>query len=238
MRKHVDQTPTTALDWISILTGETLLFGLLSKIIYAEPDDAWINTLIKEDVFSEAPLGAGEVETQTGLALLNKWMNEQQGAVSEAALLSLKTDYLALFIGPGRMHAPVWESVYFSIEHLVFQERTLEVRKWYHYFGLEAEHKNSEPDDHIGLELGFVSHLAALALQASQENDAARFGQIMSAQREFLADHLLRWGPEFARLVIENAKTDYFRGIGHLTLGSLNTVAKLLQIEVPVKALE
>lgn len=238
MRNQVDHTQIQDLDWISALTGEMLLFGLLSKIIYSEPDEAWLNSLIAQDVFSEVPLGADEIETQQGLDLLRKWVNEQNGSVSKAALDVLKADYLTLFIGPGKMHAPLWESVYFSDEHLVFQERTLDVRKWYRRFGLEVERLNAEPDDHIGLELAFMSRLTALALKAGEENNAADFGQFLAAQREFFSEHLLQWGPAFSALVIEKARTDFYRGIGHLTLGSLMAVAKLLQLEAPAKALK
>lgn len=236
MRNEVEAIETKDLDWISALTGELLLFGLLAKIYYYEPDETWINSLIKEDVFSSVPLGADEAETQQGLIDLGEWVKEQNGALSKDSLNALKADYLALFIGPGKMNAPIWESVYFSDEHLIFQERTLDVRKWYSRFGLEVERLNAEPDDHFGLELAFLSRLAALAVKAGQENDAVSFGQLMAAQREFASQHLLLWGPTFSNLVTEKANTDFYRGIGRLTLGTLTAAAKLLQVEVKSKA--
>jgi TorA maturation chaperone TorD len=78
--------------------------------------------------------------------------------------------------------------------------------------------------------------LAALAVKAGQENDAVSFGQLMAAQREFASQHLLLWGPTFSNLVTEKANTDFYRGIGRLTLGTLTAVAKLLQVEVKSKA--
>ena len=49
---------------------------------------------------------------------------------------------------------------------MIFQEQTLHVRQWYSRFGLQVVKLHKEPDDHIGLELEFVAHLANLALQA------------------------------------------------------------------------
>ena len=47
----MDQNNTDK-DWGTILTGEKLLFGLLGKILYAELDKPWLQSLIDEDVFS------------------------------------------------------------------------------------------------------------------------------------------------------------------------------------------
>jgi TorA maturation chaperone TorD len=234
----VNQPQNDSLDWTATLTGEMLLFGLLAKLMTSDPDQAWLQSLIDGEVFSEVPLGSAEPETQRGLEAINRWIKEHNGTISAETLLSLKGEYISLFIGPGKMLAPVWESVYFSEEHLVFQAQTLSVRYWYRRFGLEIEHPNQEPDDAIGLEFSFMAHLAALALQALEEKDDARFESLLRAQKDFYGDHLLAFGPAWARQVIKYAESDFFRGIGHLALGSMLAVAKLLQLEVPARALK
>lgn len=234
----MDQKQTENLDWTATLTGEMLLLGLLAKTLYSDPDETWMQSLIDENVFSEVPLGNDEAETKKGLELLNRWTHDQNGRINDASLIQLKADHISLFIGPGKMYAPVWESVYFSEEHLVFQERTLAVRKWYRRFGLESEKGNQEPDDHLGLELGFVARLAALGLRAIEEQEPTRFDQLLTAQRMFLSEHLLQWVPAWAKLVNEHAQTDFYRGVGHLTLGSLQAIVKILRPEIPAKALE
>lgn len=234
----MDHPQNENLDWTTTLTGEMLLLGLLAKIIYSDPDEPWIQSLIDEEVFSAVPLGSDEKETITGLEYLGRWINDQNGKINANSLLDLKTDYVALFIGPGKMHAPVWESVYYSEDSLIFQERTIAVRQWYRRFGVESERRNQEPDDHIGLELSFMARLATLGLQAYEEQDQARFSNFLTAQKKFYSEHLLQWGPAFAKLVIKHAKTDFYRGVGYLTLGSLLAVARILQLEIPAKAFE
>lgn len=222
---------TESTDWTPVLTGELLLLGLLGKIIYTEPEQTWLEPIFAEDIFSETPLGADEAETVRGLELINAWV--KANPLNAAVMDDLKADYTALFLGPGKMLAPLWESVYFSEERLVFQERTLEVRQWYRRFGLESEHLYREPDDHIGLELFFMTRLAGLALQAVEEQDEAAFKTALEAQKEFYRSHLLQWGPTWANLVVDNARTDFYKGLGHLTLGSLQAVARALQLEMP-----
>ena len=220
-------------DLSSTIFGETLLFGLLGKILYADLDKTWLESLIREDVFSEAPFGAGQVEMQHGIELLQRWSNENRGGLEVPQFKAFHDDNLHLFIGLNKVLAPVWESVYFSEKKLMFQEQTLQVREWYARFGLQAERINKEPDDHIGLEMLFIAHLASLALQAIEQNDETKLNEILQAQREFLSDHLLRWGPVWAKLVKQNAATDFYRGIAHLTHGALLALAETLEIKMP-----
>lgn len=215
------------------LFGESLLFGLIGKIIYTEPDKAWLESLIRDDVFSEVPFGAEQTETMRGIELLQRWTKENKEGLDPAQFKMVKDDHLNLFIGLNKVPAPMWESVYFSEKKLMFQEQTLKIREWYARFGLQAERINREPDDHIGLEMSFVAHLASLAFQAIEQNDEIKLNETQQAQREFLSEHLLRWGPAWAKLVKRHAAADFYRGIAHLTHGALLAAAEALQIKMP-----
>ncbi|MCX6064708.1 MAG: molecular chaperone TorD family protein, partial [Chloroflexi bacterium] len=153
--------------------------------------------------------------------------------ISDTQFEALTKDQLHLFIGPDKLLVPSWESAYFNQGRLVFQEQTIQVREWYARFGLAIETVNHEPDDHIGPELSFVAHLATLGLQVLEDADDQNLESILQAQRDFLGEHLLRWGPAWARLVGEHAETDFYRGLAHLTHGALLAAAETLQIELP-----
>jgi TorA maturation chaperone TorD len=230
--KHV---PAKA-DWLTTLTAEALVFGLLGKALYAYPDRVWIQSLADEGVFEEAPLGSEQPDVLAGLALLQAWMEESHGGMPDDAFDALRSDYTSLFIGPGKVLAPPWESVYFNDARMVFQEQTLEVRTWYRRFGLEAEKLYQEPDDHIGLELAFLAHLARLGVQALERHDQAAFDDLLSSQRAFLSQHPLKWGPPWCSQVAQQARTAFYRGIALLTRGMLLAVASVLQDGVPGKA--
>jgi TorA maturation chaperone TorD len=220
-------------DMRSVVLGESLLFHLLGKILYLDLDHAWLESLIREDVFSEAPFGAGQPETELGLELLQRWTHENQNGLAPQQFKALQNDHLQLFVGLGKVIAPLWGSVYFSEKKLLFQEQTLQVREWYARFGLQAERLNSEPDDNIGLEMLFIAHLASLALQAIEQDDPPALDEALQAQRDFLSDHLLRWGPVWAKLVKQHASTDFYGGIAHLTHGAFLAAADMLQIKMP-----
>ena len=228
-RNEKSVTNLSPMDRQETLTGEMLLLNMLGRIFYTYPTDqerAWLQTLIDQDIFSEAPFAADQKLTGAGLELLQDWARP---GLSDEGFKSVQADYTRLFIGLGDDgFAAPWESVYFSEERLVFQQQTLEVRNWYRRFGLEAEKINREPDDHIGLELLFMSHLAGLGLQLLDAQDEARFEECWAAQRDFHKQHLGAWALAWCELVEANAQTDFYKGLAYLTHGALFALSEML----------
>lgn len=215
---------------IATLAGQTLAYGFLSKAFYTPPTTEFLNTLASQNLFAEWPLPAGRAETAQGVQFLRTfcaaWDKLQLGVLTE--------DYYRLFVGPDRLLAPPWESVYRSPDHLLFDAATIAVREAYQAFGLQAPNLSSEPDDHIGLELAFMVHLSRLALTAIEEKNECLLEQTLQAQRKFLREHLLEWVPRFVEDVKRHASTDYYRGVACLLLGTLAETVTLL--DIPMKA--
>ncbi|MCA9957680.1 MAG: hypothetical protein KC443_01515, partial [Anaerolineales bacterium] len=59
--------------WQTQLTGEILLFSLLGKILYQIPDKEWLQPLLDNEVFTEAPFAETHPDVLKGLALLQQW---------------------------------------------------------------------------------------------------------------------------------------------------------------------
>ncbi len=223
-------------EWNVALTGESLIFKFLGKAFYVYPERSWFKSLVQSDIFSEAPFAAEQPDVASGLLLLRQWSRSDGGVLSDQMFDDVQADYTRLFIGPGQVLTPPWESVYFSEERLTFQEETLDVRNWYKQFGLQAAKVYNEPDDHIGLELEFIAHLATMGLDALEKNDAAAFDKSLDAQRGFLAEHLLKWAPDWCEQVQSRANTNFYRGISLVTRGALEESAKLLDVLFKIKA--
>jgi TorA maturation chaperone TorD len=219
------------LNWNEILTGEMLTFALLGKAFYVYPEPAWLESLVAEEVFADTPFASAQPQVVSALQLLQAWSKN----VTPTSIDNVRTDYSRLFIGPGKVITPPWESVYFSVERLTFQRETLQVREWYRRFGLQAEKLYQEPDDHIGLELEFMAHLARLGLLALEQNDQAKFDQAIDAQKKFLTEHLGHWVLGWCEQVERNARTDFYRGIAMLTSGAVNEVAGVLSVSIEMR---
>ena len=220
------------IDWQETLTGEMLLLSMLGRIFYTYPDKEerkWLQSLIDEDIFSEAPYAAGKDETNAGLLVLQKW---EENGLTDEIFKSMQADYTRMFIGPSKLSAAPWESVYLNEDRMVFQEQTLNVRYWYRRFGLEADKIYREPDDHIGLELLFMSHLAAQGIKALNEQDNPRFEEILEAQRGFLQKHLGVWVLPWCGLVEKHAQMDFYKGLAHLTRGAISELSEVLDVKL------
>ncbi len=225
-------TKPAPINWQETLTGEMLLLSMAGRIFYVYPEKAertWLQSLIDEEIFSEAPFATKKEETIAGLKLLQRWGDD---GLADEGFEKIQLDYTRLFIGPGKLIAAPWESVYFDEERLTFQEQTLDVRNWYRRFGLEAERKYHEPDDHIGLELLFLAHLATLGLRALEEKDNARFEELKEAQREFLQKHPGAWVLTWCGLVEANARTDLYKGVAYLIQGALAALSEVLDVKL------
>ncbi|QDR79327.1 TorD/DmsD family molecular chaperone [Sporomusa termitida] len=141
---------------------------------------------------------------------------------------TLQADFNRLFVGPGHLAAPPWESVYRSRERLIFGEQTLAVRAFYRSFGLESKKRHSEPDDHISLELEFMAWLCKQA--AKPDISTEKLNLYMSGQTRFLSGHILAWAPALCDDISKAAASNFFRGLALLTKQWLKTDAAELRL--------
>jgi len=223
-------------DLPTIMASYVLLFGLMGRILYSYPDFAWIESLVTEGVFEDIPIDSSNREIRSGQDLLLLWSKENSDEFTKDTFDDLQSDYVRLFIsGNDSLQVHPWESVFVNRHPTLFQQSTIRVRKWYKRFGLELENKNQEPDDHIGLELIFVSHLSALALGFLDASNETDYDKTIEDLSNFTTEHLFRWAPHWCDLVIENSKTDFYRGVALLTKGILISLAAFLQVDIVVE---
>ena len=118
---------------------------------------------------------------------------------SPEGISSLHGEYTRLFVGPGKLPAPPWEGYWLSVERRLFTRATLEVRQCYRTCGFAASGYPRVADDHLAIELDFLSALALRAFDGFQAQDAEAMRAALRASREFLDAHLGRWLADFAR---------------------------------------
>jgi TorA maturation chaperone TorD len=188
----------------------SVMLGLAGKIFYLRPERAFYEQLFSENVFTEMPAEFDNEDFKSGCALLNKCSRtpEDFDAVDD--------DYNRLFLGISVPKAPPWQSMH-GPEPLMWQPSVLKVREWYKKYDLQIERKYKEPDDHIGFMLIFAGFLADTA---EKSDDAA----VMKDFDDYCNEQLLNWVPKWCDLVIQNAKTDFFKGMALLTKGILQSL--------------
>lgn len=221
---------------IRTMVGEMLLQRLLGRVFitypYPEKQD-WFVSLLDSELFMDTPFAQERPEVQQGLVLLRSWIDENRWGSREKTLLDLQADATQLFHCTNTILAPPWESVYKTKDRLVMQEHTVKVRRFYRKHGLVLDEDLSEPDDHIGLELLFVSYLTQQMAEALEEEDWETFDKYLEAKHVFLSDHLLQWALLFCSQVEKYAKTDFYHGMSLLLKGIILEMADNHSIEIP-----
>ncbi|MDQ2081434.1 molecular chaperone TorD family protein [Xanthobacteraceae bacterium Astr-EGSB] len=106
----------------------------------------------------------------------------------------LECDFNRLFVGPGKVAAPPYASVYLDSDHRLMGDATRRAAAIYDAIGLSSPLPGSLPDDHLALELDAVLAFRALLVRGASAELAALW-------RYFLHDHLAVWVPRFAAAV-------------------------------------
>jgi putative dimethyl sulfoxide reductase chaperone len=99
-----------------------------------------------------------------------------------------------LFVGPGKVAAPPYASVYLDSDPRLMGAATQRAAAIYDAIGLTSPLPGSLPDDHLALELDAV--LAFRALMARGPS-----AELTALWRYFLHDHLALWLPKFAAAI-------------------------------------
>lgn len=118
-------------------------------------------------------------------------------AINDEFLSDLQSEYTKLFVGPHKLIAPPWQSVYASQDETLFTRSTLEVRAKYAKYGLKATKYLSEADDHLAFELNFMLYLAGLINESLDLRRSAIQDSI-----DFLDDDLLSWIEPFIQRLV------------------------------------
>lgn len=130
----------------------------------------------------------------------------------ESDFEALKVEHARLFIGPFKLLAPPFGSVYLETGGALMGESTVDVRRRYREAGLDLALK--EVPDHISIELEFMHFLACKEAQAVHDGDASGADACRGKQKAFLSDHLGRWISEFAERIAEHASSGFYRKLG------------------------
>ncbi|HHY27620.1 MAG TPA: molecular chaperone TorD family protein [Desulfitobacterium dehalogenans] len=202
---------TTQDDGIAIiLANRHYLYQLLQHIFGIEPNQELLDIATNQHTQEalELMLDEEHCDLNTYLALLTE-LRQALFTDPIPTLDKLTSEYTSLMIGPHKLPAPPWESVYVTKERALFQESTLKVRRTYlNYQFLPANYPH-EADDHLAFELDFMAHLAKLTLERFDEQTIDQVKKLLDDQKTFLQNHLLVWVGDFAE-DIQKSKTHHF----------------------------
>lgn len=180
----------------ALLVSRTYLYMLFHKLFAAAPDEDVLEALLAGVTADAVGEYAEDDATMRGLT---GFLAELAGREDRARLLDeAKDEFTRLFIGPGALPAPTWESPYRTGEPTLFQESTLAVRDAYRRHGLEPKRIQRVPDDHVALLCAFMAARAGVGLAVLRTGDAAALAVELRDELPFVEEHLANWLGAFA----------------------------------------
>jgi len=186
-----------------LLQNRVHLYQILHTVFSGEPNEELIHQLA-----GEATSMAFEIlseEDDDMMAKMSGFVKKLEAKLAEVPaegestfMDAIKNEYTKLLVGPGKLVAYPWESVYTGSEKLLFQESTLRVRQFYRKYGYLPQAYPHVADDHISLELHFMAKLSQRAQEAFTQDDLAATRNLLEGQKIFMKYHLLNWIPQYA----------------------------------------
>ncbi len=132
-------------------------------------------------------------------------------------LESIRVDFAKLFVGPYKLLAAPYGSVYLDTERKMMGDSTLDVRSRYRDAGLDTSKNFKDAPDHISAELEFMYYLIFKEIEAFADSDTETAMGFIQQQKSFLEDHLMAWVPELAENIIENAENPFYPNLAKAT---------------------
>lgn len=134
----------------------------------------------------------------------------------DAAAQRISVEYTQLFVGLPRPAAPPWETMYRGEGGTVgFGQATSDMRALLRAAGLELRNENNQYEDHIGIELLYLSVLCSrMAAMAAAEQKGIRpdaESAVTSMQiMRFAEDYPLSWIDKLSAAIAKAAPAGYY----------------------------
>ena len=180
--------------------------------IYRYPDSQWLEDMSSRK--KELSTLFEDLVHQTGFiseALATTFSSSFDGFILE----DTQVEYVRLF--DYRPPCKIYESAHVKLKGDNPAQLYLLIEGCYEQFGLVMSETFKDPPDHLSIELEFMHFLAhkeARALQAGSENEVEKY---LQAQRDFSANHITQWVPEFCDCLTKKARHDFYRHLGEVT---------------------
>ncbi len=123
-------------------------------------------------------------------------------------------DYSKLFVGPFKLLAPPYGSIYLEDGKLM-GESTLSAKDFYEQEGLDVVLKDAP--DHINMELEFMYFLVLKEAEARENSDLTEAARLHDKQASFLQMHLGGWVGSFAANIEKYSQTEFYKILGRST---------------------
>jgi len=194
-------------DQISLLKGYNMLLYFAGSMLMSEPTEECVIDFWASGTLKNLPVSSSNPRFIKAAAILRESCSEK-----ETCRVRLADDFLRLFAKSGLPLAPPRASVYKTSNNNSINT-TKDIGDFYNSYGWHLKPRGESPDDHLGIELLFLTKLIDKYLHL---DDDPCCREMKLEINRFIDLHLLSWIPRWNEDIQEYAHTYCYKGIGTL----------------------
>jgi TorA maturation chaperone TorD len=194
----------------NILKGYNMLLYFAGSMIMNEPSDECIVDFLRNGILKNLPVLSINPNFIKAASLLRNSCEDK-----DVCGKMVREDYNRLFARKDLTLAPAFETLYNKNRFLESGQQAASVTDFYNSYGWISKYKGRINDDHLGIELLFLTLLIDKYLVLDDE--ACRV-EMRNEIRRFIDFHLLSWVSEWNKKIQAHSNTLCFKGIGTLIL--------------------
>ena len=188
------------------LHGEIFVYNLLARIFYNEPT----LELLRELAGMKLPSETG-ADSSNGMLHMVEVARLHSNNLEELQN-ELAIEFTRLFLGPIKPVAIPYASWYLSESHQLMTDETIDVRRRYLETGMAVKNLYSTPDDHISIELEFLSYLTGEMIAAHEAGQQERLQALENTRDGFINDHMKQWVHAFIATITDSDANKFYKG--------------------------
>jgi putative dimethyl sulfoxide reductase chaperone len=211
----------------NVLKGYNMLLYFAGSMIMFEPSEECITDFWTKGILKNLPVSSTNPNfVKAASQLRDSCVN------SNFSGQAMKADYLRLFVSKEKALAPAFESLYRNHVPPGGRPASDTVTEFYRSYGWESKFKGKISDDHLGVELLFLTLMIEKFLEF---DDEACRNEMKNEIRRFINTHVLSWIREWNKDVQVHSRTLGFKGVGTLILACSEDLLSIFEEETPAE---
>ncbi|HOO98727.1 MAG TPA: molecular chaperone TorD family protein [Bacteroidales bacterium] len=190
----------------NLIKGYNMLLYFTGSMIMYEPKDECVIDFMSDGILKTLPVSSSNPLFLKAAGQLRETCNDRERCKKD-----LINDYHRLFSNRGKGLAIALRSAYPKM--ITDESRQEEVSVFYKTYGWNPSAKNVFPDDHLGIELLFLTKLTDMYLQLDDEPCIREMGNEL---HRFISNYLSDWVHEWNKKVQLYSVSSQYRGIGNM----------------------
>jgi putative dimethyl sulfoxide reductase chaperone len=204
----------------NILKGYNMLLYFAGSMIMYEPSEECVVDFWKNGILKNLPVSSTNPNFMKAASQLRESCSDQ-----DLCGKMLRDDYTRLFSRLEQPLAHAYESFYRGNGRAASDFKMNNVTEFYDSYGWESRLRKKIKDDHLGMELLFLTILVEKYLDF---DDEACKSEMRNEIRRFIDHHIFTWIHKWNNKIQSESNTLCYKGIGTLILACSEDIFSLL----------